>query len=99
MLGAYVKYNSKSYIIIEVTPTQFKLNSPEHGRVKVNIDKCTFLKCDPAKMISYKEKSYLVTITGLIISLVSGNFMKWDHNNGNRTACLYLAGLRRYATP
>lgn len=100
MLGTYVKYKGRPYIVVGVTYNQYKLNSLKHGRVKINISNAELMKCDPAVIVEYKQNVYLVTKQDHIFSVTTGRFVKWTRDSGNRRAVLYLAGqLPGYSKP
>jgi hypothetical protein len=89
MIGTYVKYNNHPYMVVAVCGKQYKLNSPKHGRVKVNINKTEALNIQPA-----------VTVADTIFSITTGRVVYTDPSDGNRRAILYLAGkLDGYSKP
>jgi hypothetical protein len=100
MIGTYVKYNNHPYMVVAVCGKQYKLNSPKHGRVKVNINKTEALNIQPAVTVDYQNREFLVTAADTIFSITTGRVVYTDPSDGNRRAILYLAGkLDGYSKP
>ena len=61
---------------------------PTANTLQVGIKSVEVLNHKPAKIVYYRDSNYLVTVKGLIISLITNKIMKWSETNGNRITIL-----------
>jgi hypothetical protein len=86
-LGSYVSYKDKTYIVAELKGNLIMIVSPT-TTLQVGVKSVEVLNHEPAKIVSYRDSNYLVTVKGLIISLTTNKIMKWNETDGNRIAIL-----------
>ena len=95
-IGDFVEYKENMYIILKKNENgTLQLYSPllQGVESKISVSPKSVKRSieAPAKKVTYKNKNYLVTDQGTIISLVSNTIMKWGPENGDRKAILALA--------
>jgi len=90
LIGSYVTYKGNTFIVTEYDGTYVRIIKPSCKR-RVLFSSIKILEnIKPARIVTYKDSSYIVTEKGLIISLTSHRIMKWGNENGNRIAILKL---------
>jgi GH43 family beta-xylosidase len=83
-LGRYVEYKHRAFIVVKEDAKQVHINSPEHGRLKVNKTSVKRMHCPDAKIVHHTGVKYIVTAKGIIFSNASGRIMNWPDNHGTR---------------
>jgi hypothetical protein len=90
IIGHYVNYKDKNYLVVANNQGLLQLNSTVHSRVQVHFKNVQVLQIPPAKTVEYRHQKYLVTTKKNIFSLTTGKLMQWSENDGNRKAILAL---------
>jgi hypothetical protein len=93
LVGSYVSYKDLPFIVTEERGSLLLLLSPTEGKVQVSRAKTLPTKYKPALLAAFKGATYLVTATGLIISLTTSKVMQWSDTNPIRLGILANAAL------
>lgn len=93
--GRYVKFNDAVYIVTKINANgtiQIYNPTKEGAGSKVSVAERNLTPmAEAAQIVSYKDKQYMVTPKGNIISMATFKQMNWADNDGNRLAIMDLA--------
>jgi len=96
--GSYVTYKDVPHIIVADDGNWVKILNPLKGQAKLQVKRHNVrpMAIQPAEVIEYQDRMFLVTLKETIISLTSGRVVFTNPNNGNRKAILFFAAAQYY---
>jgi hypothetical protein len=104
--GTYVTYNEETYIVTKRNSTgTWQIYNPtlEGTAAKKSVSAANLTPtATRASIVEYKDKEYIVTPKGTIISLTSNKKMEWGPENGDRKAILSMVqptAVQQQTTP
>lgn len=96
-IGEYVKYKNKAYITVKLGDKDERITlhpGTTNNKIRVGVNNKELFRIGRvARIIQYEDRPFIVTRTGLIISVTTGKISLWAEGSPVRNKILALANL------
>ena len=89
--GDYVTYKQNIYLAVDVDASGVQLVHPTRTKVRVSPANVQATSLRPATRVECRDRTYLVTGKGMIVSLLTKRICQWSANDGLRRQITELA--------